>query len=147
MKLLGWFALIMVVLGSCVPREQVVLRAVVIKQVEPGSEGNPILKADAIFFNPNPSRMRLKRIEIDVLIDETKTARIDHHVDALIKANSEFTVPLEVQLNLKEIGLLNTIVNLFGGKKYEIHFVGHLKVNVNGFPVKIPVDYKEPFKF
>ncbi len=147
MKIFGWFTVIMLILGSCVPKEQVVLRSVVIKQVEPGSEGNPILKADAIFYNPNSSRMRLKRIEIDVLIDDTKTARIDHKVDALIKANSEFTVPLEVQLNIREIGLVNTIVNLFGGKKYEIHFIGHLKVNVNGFPVKIPVDYKEPFKF
>lgn len=135
------------VVGSCVPKEQVVLRSVAIKEVNPGSEGNPILKADAIFYNPNSSRMRLKRIKIDVMIDETKTARIDHQADALIKANSEFTVPLEVQLDLKEIGLLNTIVNLFGGKTYEIHFVGYLKVNVNGFPVKIPVDYKEPFKF
>lgn len=147
MKVFGLIALIMLVLGSCVPKEQIVLRSVVIRQVDPGADGNPLLKADAIFYNPNTSRMRLKRIEIDVLIDDTKTARVDQHLDALIKANSEFTVPLEVQLNLKEIGLLNTIVNIFGGKKYEIRFVGNLKLKVNGFPVKVPVNYKEPFKF
>lgn len=147
MNVFGRFLVIMMVLGSCVPKEQVVLRSVLIKHVDPGTDGNPLLKADAIFYNPNSSRMRLKRIEIDILLDGTKTARVDQHLDALIKANSEFTVPLEVQLNLKEIGLLNTIVNIFGGKKYEIEFVGKLKLNVNGFPVKVPVNYKEPFSF
>jgi LEA14-like dessication related protein len=147
MKLFGWFVLMLIVLGACVPKEQVMLRSVVIKQVEPGRDGNPLLKADAIFFNPNASRMRLKRVEIDVLIDGTKAASVDQHLDALIKANSDFTVPLEVQLNMKDLGFFNTIVNLLGGKSYEIQFVGKLKVNVNGFPVKVPVNYKEPFKF
>ena len=147
MKTFGWVVVAMVLLNSCVPKENIVLRSVAIRQVDPGQDGNPIMKADAIFFNPNSSRMRLKRIEIDILIDGTKVARVDQHLDALIKANAEFAVPLEVQLNLKEIGLLNTIVNLLGGKKYEIQFTGSLKVKINGFPVKVPVNYTEPFKF
>ena len=146
MKVFGWFLLLLMVLTACVPKEKVVLRSVSIKQVEPGKDGNLLLKADAIFYNPNSSRMRLKRIEIDVLVDGTKAARVDQQLSALIKPNSEFTVPLEVQLKMKEIGLLNTIMNLFGGKKYEIQFVGRMKINVNGCPVKVPVNDKEQFK-
>jgi LEA14-like dessication related protein len=146
MKVLGWF-MVMIAMGSCVPKEQIVLRSVAIREVAPGQDGNPLLRADAIFYNPNSSRMKLKRIDIDVLIDETKAASVNHDLNSVIKANSEFTVPLEVQLQVKELGLFNTIVNLLGGKKYEIRFVGTLKVNVNGFPLRIPVDYKEPFKF
>ena len=81
------------VAGSCVPREQVVLRSVDIREVLPGKDGNPLLKADAIFYNPNSSRMRLKRIDIDVLVDGKKAARVDQHLSALIKPKSEFTVP------------------------------------------------------
>lgn len=135
-----------VVIGACVPKEQIVLRAINIKEVDPGKDGNPILKADAVFFNPNSSRMRVKRIDIDVFVDGKKAARVDQRLHTLIKANSEFTVPLEVQLNLKEVGLLDTILSLFGGKKYDIQFVGSMKVTVNGFPVKVPVNYKDLLK-
>jgi LEA14-like dessication related protein len=146
MKFAGLFFVMISVLGGCVPKEKVTLRSVVIKQVEPGRDGDPLLKADVVFFNPNSSRMRLRRIQIDILVDGTKAASVDQELSALIKANSEFTVPLEVKLKMKEIGLLNTIVNLFAGKKYEIQFVGNMKVKVNGFPLKVPVSYKEEFK-
>ena len=131
--------------GSCVPKEQVVLKSINIKEVLPGKGGNPILMAEAIFYNPNSARMRLKRIDIDVMVDGKNAARVDQHLSALIKAKSEFTVPLEVQLNMKE-GLLDTILSLFGGKTYDLLFVGSMKVSVNGFPVKVPVNYKEQIK-
>ncbi len=144
-KLLPVLFLILVA-GACVPKEQVVLRSIDIKEVLPGGDGNPLLKAEAIFYNPNSSRMRLKRIDIDVLVDGKKAARIDQHLSALIKAKDEFSVPLEIQLNLKEVGLLDTILSLFGGKKYDIEFVGSIKVIVNGFPVRFPLNYKEQVK-
>jgi len=140
------FCLVGVVLTGCVPKEQVVLKAVNIRQVLPGSDGNPLLKADAVFFNPNSSRMRLKRIQVDVIVDGKKAARIDQHLNTLIKANAEFTVPLEVQLNLKEVGLLDTLLSLFGGKKYDIEFTGNMKVLVNGFPIHFPLEYREQVK-
>ena len=137
--------LLVELLGSCVPKEQVVLRSINIKEVLPGKDSSPLLMADAIFYNPSSARMRLKRIDIDVMVDGKKAARVDQDLSALIKAKSEFTVPLEVQLNLKE-GLLDTILSLFGGKTYDILFVGNMKVSINGFPVKVPVNYKEKVK-
>ena len=139
-----WLVLLVMMIGSCVPKEQVVLRSINIKEVLPGTEG-PMLLADAIFFNPNSSRMRLKSIDIEVLVNDKKAARVDQKLSSLIKAKSEFIVPLEVQLNLKD-GLLDTILSLFGGKSYNILFVGSMKVTVNGFPIKVPVNYKEQIK-
>lgn len=80
-------------------------------------------------------------------MDGKKAARIDQHLSALIKANSEFTVPLEVELNLKELGVLDAIFNLLGGKKYVLEFTGSMKMSVNGFPLKVPIQQKEEFKF
>lgn len=146
MKVIGVLLIVVLAAGACVPKEPVVLRSVNIIQVEPGTDGEPVLKADAIFYNPNASRMRLRRIDLDVLVDGKKAARIDQHLSSPINAKSEFTIPLEVQLKLKEMGLLNTILNLFGGKEYEIQFVGSLKVTVRGFPITVPVRHKEKFR-
>ena len=131
---------------GCAPKEPVILRSINIKEVKTGSDGNPILFADVVFFNPNSTRMRLKRIDLDVTVDGNKSARVDQHLSALIKGNSEFTIPLEVQLNLKD-GLLDTILSLFGGKEHPISFNGSMKVTVRGFPVKVPVSYKDVLKF
>lgn len=144
MKVL-WLILCVVLMGSCVPKEQVVLKSINIKEVKPGKDG-PVLFADAFFFNPSSARMRLKSIDIDVMVNDKKAARVDQQLSSLIKAKSEFIVPLEVQLNLKD-GLLDTILSLFGGKTYEVLFVGSMKVRVNGFPVKVPLNYKEQIKW
>ena len=144
--LLSVFVLWLLVVG-CVPKEQVILRSVNINEVEPRENGDALLKADAIFYNPNTSRMRLKEIDIEIFVDGKKAAQVDQQLNALIKAKSEFSVPLEVQLNLKEIGLLDTILSFLGGKKHDIQFVGAIKMKVNGFPVKAPINYKEEFKF
>lgn len=147
-RVLLHFFLIAVVFQSCAPKEPVVLREVHIRNVELGKDGkNPLLKADAILYNPNRGSLRLKEIDLDILLNDKPAARIDQKLNAQIKGQSEFTVPLEVQLSLTDSGLLDTILSLFGGKKYAIRFTGKIKVSVGGFPVKIPVDHRDEIRF
>ncbi len=138
----------LLVLGACkAPKENIVLRGINIKSVQPEANGNSLLKADAIFFNPNAGRIRLKEIVINVLLDSKNAANVDQKLNTLITGNSEFTVPLEIHLNLKEIGLVDTLLSLFGGKKYGIQYVGTIKASVRGYPIKIPVDFRDELKF
>lgn len=139
--LVGCFALL---LSGCLPKDSVQLRDVKNVIVIPGVE--PTLTGDAVFFNPNKSRLRLRKINVDIYVDGKKSATVNHDLKITARPNSEFTIPLKVQLSLKDMGLMETVRSLFGGKKYEIHYLGHLKVNVNGFPVRIPIDHKEDFK-
>lgn len=133
---------------SCAPKEPVVLREVHIRSVDLGKNGSsPILKADAIFYNPNKGSLRLKKIDLDILLNEKPAATIHQELNAAIKGQSEFTIPLEVQLSLNDAGLLDTILSLFGGKKYDIRFTGKIKVRVGGFPVSIPVDHRDEVRF
>ena len=132
---------------SCVPKEQVTLREVRMNQIVPGKDGNPLLRAEAILFNPNNTTVRLKEIKIQVLLDGKPAASIDQKLNSVIKANSEFNIPLEVQLNMKETGLLDTLLSLFGGKKYEVQFTGTIRIKVSLFPVNIPIDHKDQIKF
>jgi LEA14-like dessication related protein len=137
---------VLVLLIGCVPKEQVVLRAIENVELVPGQGVDPILKADARFYNPNKIRMKIKAIELDVFIDGKKTARVDQKLKSVIKSQSEFTLPLEVQLSMKEIGLVDALLGLFGGKKYLLNYKGHIKVTIKGFPLRIPVDYTKEVK-
>lgn len=142
------FFLAVVLLGSCRPKEPVVLREVHIRNVTMGGDGkSAVLTADAVLYNPNKGSLRLKAIDLDILVNDKPSARIDQKLNAQIKSVSTFTVPLEVQLNLNEVGLLDTILGLFGGKKHTIRFTGTIKISVSGFPVKIPIDHRDEIRF
>lgn len=139
----SFWLVVLVLLAGCVPEEQVVLRAIDNVELAPGKGADPILKADARFYNPNKIRMKIKAIELDVFIDGKKSARVDQKLKSVIKSQAEFTLPLEVQLSMKEIGLVDALLGLFGGKKYLINYKGHIKVTIRGFPLRIPVDYSK----
>jgi LEA14-like dessication related protein len=132
--------------NSCLPKQIVELKDVQNLAVGPGPNGLPVLSGDAIFFNPNKSRMKLKAIKVDVFVDDKKAAVADHEIDVLVKGKSEFTVPLKVELQMKDFALTDALKSLLGGKTYKIHYVGSLRVNVNGFPARVPIDHTEDFK-
>jgi LEA14-like dessication related protein len=136
----------LVILTSCVPREDIVLRDIKNLVVEKGNGEETILGAEAVFYNPNAARMKLKEIKVDVMVDGKKSATVDQKLKAIAKGKSEFTVPLKVKLEMKDIGLVDALKSLLGGKKYEIHYKGYLKVNINGLPFRVPVDHKEEFR-
>lgn len=146
MRIVLIFILTALVLGSCLPKNAIELRDVRNLQLKVGENGYPVLMGDAVFYNPNASRMRLKQIKVDVFVDGKKSARVDHELKTVARGHSEFMVPLTVQLEVKDIGLMDAIKSIFGGKTYQIHYLGELKVNVNGIPFKVPVDHKEDFK-
>jgi LEA14-like dessication related protein len=129
---------------SCLPKEEIVLRQ--IRDVVVDASSGPKLKANAIFYNPNKTKMKLKKINVDIFINGKKSANVDQELKTLIPAQGEFTVPLEVTLNIKELGLLDTIFGMIGGKVFDVHYKGFLKINYRGIPVRVPVDYKDDVK-
>jgi len=139
----NWFVIfgiaLIILSGSCKPKEDVVLRN--IRDIVVDADTEPTLRAQAILYNPNNIRMKLRKIDIDVYVDGKKSARIDQEHKLAIPAQAEFTVPLEVKLNLKELGLLDTIFGMIGGKKMKVQYKGSIRITYKGIPVKVPVDY------
>jgi LEA14-like dessication related protein len=130
----------------CAPKEPVVFKGVNNIVIDM-SEGKPVLKADVSFFNPNKMRMKLKSVNVDVLVDGAKSAEVKHPINIEIPAQSDFSVPITAQLNLKEEGgLLNTVFGLLGGKKYEVTFTGNIRIGIHGITVKVPVLQKQEIK-
>ena len=131
---------------SCIPKEQVVFKAVNNLTVDVGLSGEPELRGDAIFFNPNKMKAILKEISVEVLVDGKKAALVDQKMELLVPGNSDFTVPIEAKLDIKGFGLLDAVIGFFGGKSYQIEIIGYLRVTVHGVTIKVPVKYNEEIK-
>lgn len=129
---------------ACGPKESVVFKQV--RNVNIHAATDPRMNADVVFYNPNKMTMKLKKIKIDILIDGKKTGEIDQDLKMHIPAQKEFSIPVEVKLAMKELGLLDTIFGMIGGKTKEVHFTGSLKINYHGLPVSVPVDYKSEIR-
>ncbi len=132
--------------GACKRPEEDIVFKYVQGVVVDATDKEPRLKANAVFFNPNDMKGRLKKIELDIYIEGKKAGKVDQKLALLIPANSEFTVPLEVKLDLKEMGLMNTLFSILGAKKMDVRYVGSIRLNYRGIPINVPVDYKSEIR-
>lgn len=139
------FILSLLLLAGCKkPDQDIVLRD--INDVVVDATTEPMLRANAIFFNPNNIRGRLKKIDIEIFVNGKKAATVDQSLKMSIPAAAEFTVPLEVKLAMKELGFMDTILGMVGGKTFKIHYKGSLKLSYHGLPINVPVDYEDEVK-
>lgn len=129
-----------VLVVGCKPKEDVVLRQV--RDIVVDANTEPTLRANAILYNPNNIKMKLRKIDVKISVNGKNAAHIDQEMKLLVPANDEFTVPLEAKLNIKELGLLDTILGVIGGKKYKIQYKGSISITYKGIPIKVPVDYQ-----
>jgi LEA14-like dessication related protein len=132
----------MLFLAGCQrPKEDIVLRQ--IKDIVVDATTDPMLKANAVFHNPNAVRGKLKRINVDIFVNGKKAASVNQELKTVIPANNDFTVPIEVKLAIKELGFMDTILGMIGGKKFEVRYEGSLKLSYHGFPINVPVRYTD----
>jgi LEA14-like dessication related protein len=143
-KRILWGVVLASIFVSCQPKEDVVLRRV--RDIIVDVTTDPMLRANAILYNPNKIKIKLRKIDVDVYVNEKLSASINQELDMRIPAKSEFTVPLEVKLNMKELGFLDTIFNMIGGKKMKVRYKGTINISYKGVPVRVPVDYSDEIK-
>jgi hypothetical protein len=130
---------------ACGPKEPVVFKGVKDITIDL-QDGKPMLKGDVFFYNPNKTKMKLKDVDVVVLVDGEKSAEVKQHLNLAIPGQSDFSVPIAAKLTLKEGGLLNTVFGLLGGKKYEVTFTGYIRIGVHGIAIKVPVSQKQEIK-
>jgi LEA14-like dessication related protein len=139
---LAMLTVTILILGGCKkPDQEIVLRH--IRDVVVDASTEPKLRANAVFYNPNNVRGRLKEIDVEIFVNGKKAASVDQSLKTSIPAASEFTVPLEVKLAMKELGVMDTIFGMIGGKKFDVHYKGFLRLTYRGLPIKVPVDYHD----
>jgi LEA14-like dessication related protein len=131
----------MISFGCQKPKEKIVLKN--IKDVVVDATTEPTLKANAIFFNPNKMKGKLKEIDVDIFVNGKKAGEVDQDYNTVIPANDEFSVPIVVKLKMKELGFTETLLGMVGGRKFEIRYEGAIRFTYRGVPIKVPVDYKD----
>jgi hypothetical protein len=139
------FALVVILsvaLAACErPDQDIVLRR--IKDVVVDANTDPTLKANAVFFNPNKAHGKLKEINVEIFVNGKKTGHVDQKLHTVIPSQAEFIIPIEVKLAMKELGFMDTMIGLLGGKKFDVKYQGFLRLSYHGVPIKVPVDYKD----
>ena len=141
---IGLVVFLMVLSGCEKPDQDIELKR--IRDVVVDASSDPLLKANAIFYNPNKVRGKIKKIKVDIFVNGKKAGSVDKDYKLLIPSQAEFTVPIEVKLAIKELGFMNTVLGVLGGKKFDIRYEGFLKLNYRGIPIKVPVDYTDEVK-
>lgn len=131
-------------LASCAPKEKVELRRIKDVVIEVNTE--PLLRANAVLYNPNKISMTLRKIDMEVFVNGKRAARIDQQLKTRVPARAEFTVPLEVRVNLRELGFFDTVRTLLGGNKLKVRYRGSIRLTYKSIPVTIPVDYEDEIR-
>jgi hypothetical protein len=66
---------------SCVPKEEIQFKSVQDLGVETDEKGEPILRGNAVFYNPNKVRMKLRKVNIEIFVNDKTSAgqtRVQH---------------------------------------------------------------------
>jgi len=134
----------MVILISCSRPESVKFKKIINAKVHSISGKDIVVHADALLYNPNNIKGKVREVVIDVEMDGEKVAEIKRE-DSLIEVmkNNQFTVPLELIISLKPLkkDLLDRLVKITTTRKLSLHYTGYFRIKVYGFNYKIPVDY------
>ncbi len=106
------------------------------------------LTADALLRNPNKNSIKIRQADIDILMDDKKVAELNKKYNLKVEGDSDFTVPLDINIDLKDLNLdiLSAAGALFGQSGKEIRYKGKIKVTAYGLPFSVPVDYSENIK-
>ena len=136
-------AAVMMLAIACVPKENIQFKDISNLRI---SLTGPTLTGDVLLYNPNGMAMKLKHADIDITIDGKAVGKLSQDREMRIEPRAEFTVPVEIALSLKDLGLFSTLGNIFSGKGLSVRFTGNIRVAVHGITMNIPVDHVEQVK-
>ncbi|ANQ48361.1 LEA type 2 family protein [Flammeovirga yaeyamensis] len=108
-------------------------------------DGNFVIKAEAVLYNPNGVSLTIDEIHVDVLVNGNKIGNVYQNVSSEAKGKSEFTLPLEVQFPPKALfsNILGGLMNMATGEDFEVRYAGYIRTKVLGVNFKVPFDQKE----
>lgn len=106
------------------------------------------VSGEALFHNPNKRTIHIKHVDMDVAVDGQKVTHISQAFNIKAKGLEDFTVPIDLELSLKDLQInsISSALAMLGGDEKQIHFKGKIKVKAYGFNFKVPIDHIESLK-
>jgi len=102
------------------------------------------LSANALFNNPNALSGQMKNMNLEVFVNGKKVSNLKQNVSSEIPAESDFKLPLEVEIPLNEV--LKDIGSSLGGilksPKIKYHLEGSATVSMAGIEASVPIYFE-----
>ena len=95
--------LLISVFSSCMPFEEPVFKTLENTSITTMSSNQISGSTELIFFNPNHIALDLAATDIIVFIDSIPVATINQDLDATMKANSDFSLPVNITLDFEAL--------------------------------------------
>jgi LEA14-like dessication related protein len=146
MKNTFFFSLLVVVgLSSCHKPESPQFKYLDKVNVQLESLSSANLHAEAMLYNPNKNTITIRSAVINIMMDDRVIAVLDREYDIKAEGNSDFTVPLDVKIKLKDLNLnaIGSALGLLGDSGKEVRYLGKIKVKAYGIPFSVKVDYTD----
>jgi LEA14-like dessication related protein len=108
--------------------------------------GNSVISADVKFYNPNDFRMKLKRAEMDISVNNKFIGRSILDTLMTIPKNDSFYVPVRLNVNMKT--LITTSVGSLFSNEVDLKMDGKARLGKGIFFFNFPFSYqgKQQFK-
>ena len=132
--------------GCQAPENPPVFRNIEDVKVSKIDAGMVVITGIARFHNPNKMGMKLKKVDVDVLVDGKKVAHVDQTKKTKITPNSDFLVPFVAKVDMKKIDLVSGFFSVLAGKNMKAEFVGNIRINKSGFGINVPVKHTEALR-
>jgi len=109
--------------------------------------------ANMVILNPNPFALDLAGADLLAIVDDIELAHIKQVYDTSMPANTEFQMPIRLEMDLQKLyendplGALGKGMQIYSKRELTVHFKGTIKVGKGAAKISVPVDQKELVKF
>ena len=111
------------------------------------------LSADMILHNPNAFALKLAEADLKAFVDDVEIATISQKYDTAMPANSDFAMPIVVNMDLKKLygdeplAAIGKALQVMSDRELDVRFKGNIKAGSESVKLTIPVDQLEAVKF
>ena len=155
MKQLTFFGLVisLILMSSCNSIQNPTLDRIEGVTVNEMNTNKLVLDANMVLKNPNIFALDLAEADLKAIVDDIELATIKQSYETSMPANSEFNMPVSINLNLADLYKENPLtaiskgLKIMGDRKLDIKFVGTISVGRGSAKVSVPVDQVEVVEF
>lgn len=112
------------------------------------SKNNVIIKANAVYHNPNAVGGTLTQTKMKILVNDIEVSEINQRHEIAVPKQSDFKVPVTIQFNPQKLsdenkGFFKNAIKSFFQKNLKLTYTGKVVIRVLNIDFDVPVDYSE----
>jgi LEA14-like dessication related protein len=141
------FLLVTVVLFSCCSPKALEYRNVSGFSISKVGLTSSTVNMNIIYYNPNHFSMQLKKTDLDIFIDSNYVGHTTQQAQVTIPSESEFTIPLIVDVNMATV-FQNALAAILV-KSIKVKVSGNIRAGKAHIYKNFPIQYEgiQPFSF